>query len=120
MDISTIPINPGHLVVLMILLNGIGSALKRWPRFPDHGIPMALSMSGAIANGILNRFEGEPMLIGAAIGMMAVGGHQILRQWAGQSVSDTKKARQSSTPGPAGSRHVTAAQTPPDQSPPQP
>lgn len=94
MDLSPIPGNPGHLVVLMILLNGIGTALKRWPRFPDHGIPMALAVCGAVANGILNRFEGEPMLIGAAIGMMAVGGHQILRQWFGQSVPGSKKARQ--------------------------
>lgn len=79
MDFQSLPISPAHLSILLLLLSGMGKALKSIPAFPNHLIPFTLCLTGFASNGWMNGFDAEQSIIGGAVGLTSVGLHQMLR-----------------------------------------
>lgn len=74
---------------LMLVLNGLGAAIKRIPQIPDYSIPFVLSVAGGIGHcAIESSWTGASAVNGIAIGLASVGLNQMFRQ----GVSGVKSA----------------------------
>lgn len=65
---------------IALLVNGVAHALKAWPAFPNHLIPLACMALGGIANVALEGWSNRNLVVGICAGGMAVGLHQACRQ----------------------------------------
>jgi len=67
----------------MLVLNGLGFAIKKIPRLSDWIIPFVLAIAGAVGHCAINStWTGPQAIEGIAIGLAAVGTNQLLRQGA--------------------------------------
>ena len=75
---------------LLLVLNGLGLAIKKIPTLPDWCIPFVLAAAGAIGHCALeSKWNGAQAIQGIAIGLAAVGANQMLRQGVGAVKSNT-------------------------------
>ena len=75
---------------LLLVLNGLGLAIKKVPQLPDWTIPFVLSIAGGVGHcAIESSWTGANAIQGIAIGMAAVGANQMLRQGVGVVKSNT-------------------------------
>ena len=84
-------------VMLVLVLNFVGFAVKRIPKIPNWLIPILLPVVGAILFPFVGErtaaiqaahFPGAQLaLYGAGLGCAAVGLHQAMRQWLGREAS---------------------------------
>ena len=66
---------------LLLVLNGLGLAIKKVPQLPDWSIPFVLAIAGGVGHcAIESSWTGANAIQGIAIGMAAVGANQMLRQ----------------------------------------
>jgi hypothetical protein len=65
-----------ELATVTLLCNGLGAALKRVPKIPKWSIPFILAMAGASSAAWRGDCNPESVILGAACGLLAVGGHQ--------------------------------------------
>jgi len=79
MNDLSVSINPAHYALLVLVLNGLGSALKAIPAIKNELIPVLLAGFGGLAHGFLEGWTPVGILVGVAAGFSAVGGHQLLK-----------------------------------------
>jgi hypothetical protein len=75
---------------LLIVLNGLGLAIKKVPQLPDWSIPFVLAVAGAVGHcAIESVWTGANAVQGIAIGLASVGLNQMFRQGVGAVKSNT-------------------------------
>lgn len=79
MNDLSVSINPAHYALLVLVLNGLGAALKAIPAVKNELIPVLLAGFGGLAHGFLAGWTPVGVLVGVAAGFAAVGGHQLLK-----------------------------------------
>jgi len=82
MNDLSVSINPAHYALLVLVLNGLGSALKAIPAVKNELIPVLLAGFGGLAHGFLEGWTPVGILVGVAAGFSAVGGHQLVKSMA--------------------------------------
>lgn len=83
MDLSMYISNDYYLVV--VLLYGLGTVFKKYKKFPDWIIPIALSILGVISCSIIaytqiGKIDPYNIIQGILCGLTAVGTNQIIKQ----------------------------------------
>ena len=73
-------INLAEAAPIIVVLNGLGRAVKAVPWIPDYSIPFVLMVAGALAQASWHGWTPEQLIIGAGLGWAAVGVNQSFRQ----------------------------------------
>lgn len=74
-------VNMSSPVLLALVINLMVFALKKWKAFPDAQLPLAAMLLGAIGYAGLEGVNPRNLILGMAIGGLAVAFNQQLRQW---------------------------------------